>query len=144
MFKPIIIIMIILFTGCTINLPANKPQPPIEEKEVVVQETGGYEPWPEGEKVYWYARYFFTMAANPDIQRIMTPRDAYEIAKCTVDKYESEHSWEWFTMFLHDNRIIQPQIEQYVYQTTRECAVKQKAKSDSAKPIPTMDVRDTI
>ena len=93
MFKPIIIIMIILFTGCTINLPANKPQPPIEEKEVVVQETGGYEPWPEGEKVYWYARYFFTMAANPDIQRIMTPRDAYEIAKCTVDKYESEHSW---------------------------------------------------
>ena len=141
MFKPIIIIMIILFTGCTINLPANKPQPPIEEKEVVVQETGGYEPWPDGEKVYWYARYFFTMASNPNVQQLMTPRDAYEIAKCTVDKYESEHSWEWFIMFLHDNQIIQPQIEQYVYETTRECAVKQRAKSESAKST---DVSNTI
>ena len=136
----IIIIFSILFIGCTI--PIN--QPPIEEKKVVVQETGGYEPWPDGEKVYWYARYFFTMASNPNVQQLMTPRDAYEIAKCTVDKYESEHSWEWFTMFLHDNRLIQPQIEQYVYETTRDCAVKQKAKSESAKPIPTMDVRETI
>ncbi len=46
----IIIIFSILFIGCTI--PIN--QPPIEEKKVVVQETGGYEPWPDGEKVYWY------------------------------------------------------------------------------------------
>ena len=129
----IIIIFTILFTGCTI--PINQPQPPIEEKKVVAQETGGYEPWPEGEKVYWYARYFFTMAANPNVQQLMTPRDAYEIAKCTVDKYESEHSWEWFTMFLHDNRLIQPQIEQYVYETTRDCAVKQRAKSDVKKSI---------
>jgi hypothetical protein len=133
----IIIIFSILFIGCTI--PIN--QPPIEEKEVVVQETGGYEPWPEGEKVYWYARYFFTMASNPKVQLLMTPRDAYEISKCTVDKYESEHSWEWFTMFLHDNRIIQPQIEHYVYETTRACAVKQKAKSDVKKSI---SLEDTI
>ena len=133
----IIIIFSILFIGCTI--PIN--QPPIEEKKVVVQETGGYEPWPEGEKVYWYARYFFTMASNPKVQLLMTPRDAYEISKCTVDKYESEHSWEWFIMFLHDNRIIQPQIEHYVYETTRACAVKQKAKSDAKKSI---SLEDTI
>ncbi len=133
----IIIIFSILFIGCTI--PIN--QPSIEEKKVVVQETGGYEPWPEGEKVYWYARYFFTMASNPKVQLLMTPRDAYEISKCTVDKYESEHSWEWFIMFLHDNRIIQPQIEHYVYETTRACAVKQKAKSDAKKSI---SLEDTI
>ena len=125
----IIIIFTILFSGCTISIP--QPQPPIEEKKVVVQETGGYEPWPDGEKVYWYARYFFTMASNPKVQLLMTPRDAYEIAKCTVDKYESEHSWEWFTMFLHDNKIIQPQIAQYVYETTRVCAVKRKAETDA-------------
>ena len=128
----IIIIFTILFSGCTISIP--QPQPPIEEKKVVVQETGGYEPWPDGEKVYWYARYFFTMASNPKVQFLMTPRDAYEIAKCTVDKYESEHSWEWFTMFLHDNKIIQPQIAQYVYETTRVCAVKRKAETDAKTP----------
>jgi len=139
MFKIIILIMAMLIGGCTTQL-----QPPIEEKEVVVQETGGYEPWPEGEKVYWYARYFFTMAANLKVQQLMTPRDAYEIAKCTVDKYESEHSWEWFTMFLHDNRLIQPQIEQYVYETTRECAVKQRAKSESAKSTDVLDTNTMI
>ena len=128
----IIIIFTILFSGCTISIP--QPQPPIEEKKVVVQETGGNEPWPEGEKQYWYARYFLTMAQNPQVQLLMTPRDAYEIAKCTVDKYELEHSWEWFTMFLHDNKIIQPQIAQYVYETTRVCAVKRKAETDAKNP----------
>ena len=136
MFKIIILIMAMLIGGCTTQL-----QPPIEEKEVVVQETGGYEPWPEEEKIYWYARYFFTMAANPDVQRIMLPRDAYEIVVCTVSKYEEEHSWEWFTMFLHDHKIIQPQIEQYVYDTTRVCAVKQKAKTEAKKPI---ELKDSI
>ncbi len=139
MFKVIIFVMTILISGCTI--PTNQSQPPIEEKKVVVQETGGYEPWPEEEKIYWYARYFFTMAASPQVQQMIKPRDAFEIVKCTVDKYESEHSWEWFTFFLHDNQVIQPQIEQYVYDTTRECAIKQKAKTDAEKPL---DAKESI
>ena len=138
MFKVILFVMIILMGGC--NIPINQPQPPTEEKKVV-QETGGFEPWPEGEKQYWIARYFFTMAADPRVQQLMKPRDAYEIVVCTVNKYEEEHSWEWFTMFLHDNRILQPEIEQYVYDTTKICAVKQKAKTDAKKPL---DVKESI
>tara|TARA_B100000287_G_scaffold397279_1_gene413678 strand:+ start:155 stop:559 length:405 start_codon:yes stop_codon:yes gene_type:complete len=134
MFK-IILIMTLLIGGC--NISTNQLQPPIEEKEVVAK----HEPWPEGEKEYWIARYFFTMAADPRVQQIMLPRDAYEIVVCTVNKYEEEHSWEWFTMFLHDNRILQPEIEQYVYDTTRVCAVMQKAKTDAKKPL---DVKESI
>ena len=136
MFKVILFAMLIVIGGC--NIPATQVQPPIEEKKVV-QETGGYVPWPEGEKQYWIARYFFTMAANPQVQQMMLPRDAYEIVVCTVNKYEEEHSWEWFTMFLHDKQIIQPQIEQYVYDTTKVCALKQRAKNE--KPL---DVKDSI
>ncbi len=136
MFKIIILVMALLIGGCT-----NQLQPPIEEKKVVVQETGGYEPWPEGEKEYWIARYFFTMAADPRVQQIMLPRDAYEIVVCTVSKYEEEHSWEWFTMFLHDHKIIQPQIEQYVYDTTHTCAVKQRDKIEAAKLL---DAKESI
>ena len=140
MFKPIIIIMIILFTGCTINLPANHPQPITEEKKVVEQKK--HEPWPEGEKEYWYARYFFTMAGNPSVQQLMLPRAAYEIVKCTVDKYEEERSWKWFVANLHDQKILTPEVAKYVYDTTKFCADIERAKS--VKPIPTMDVRDTI
>jgi hypothetical protein len=128
MFK-IILIMTLLIGGC--NISTNQLQPPIEEKKVVAK----HEPWPEGEKEYWIARYFFIMAADPRVQQIMLPRDAYEIVVCTINKYEEEHSWEWFTMFLHDNPVLQPQIEQYVSDTTRVCAVKQKAKTDALKPI---------
>ena len=122
--------MALLIGGC--NIPVNQPQPPTEEKKFV-QETGGYEPWPEGEKEYWIARYFFTMAADPRVQQLMKPRDAYEIVVCTVNKYEQEHSWEWFSMFLRDKTVIQPEIEQYVYVTTKVCAVKQKQKTDAIK-----------
>ena len=125
--------MAILIGGCT-----NQLQPPIEEKKEVVAK---HEPWPEGEKEYWIARYFYTMAADPRVQQLMKPRDAYEIVVCTVNKYEEEHSWEWFTMFLHDNRILQPEIEQYVYDTTKVCAVMQKAKTDAKKPL---DVKESI
>ena len=125
MFKIIILVMALLIGGCT-----NQLQPPIEEKKAVVAK---HEPWPEGEKEYWIARYFFTMAADPRVQQIMLPRDAYEIVVCTVSKYEEEHSWDWFKMFLHDHQTIQPQIEQYVYDTTKACAVKQKAKTEAVK-----------
>ncbi len=133
MFNILILVMALLIGGCT-----NQLQPPIEEKKAVVAK---HEPWPEGEKEYWIARYFFTMAADPRVQQIMLPRDAYEIVVCTVSKYEEEHSWEWFTMFLHDHKIIQPQIEQYVYDTTHTCAVKQRDKIEAAKLL---DAKESI
>ena len=135
--KIIIFVMMIIISGCTI--PTNQPQPTIEKEKVVEQRK--HEPWPLEEKQYWYARYFFTMAQDINVQRLMLPRDAFEIVKCTVDKYEEEHSWDWFKMFLHDHQTIQPTTEQYVYDTTRKCALKQKAKTEAKKPL---ELKDSI
>ena len=135
--KIIIFVMMIIISGCTI--PTNQPQPTIEKEKVVEQRK--HEPWPLEEKQYWYARYFFTMAQDINVQKLMLPRDAFEIVKCTVDKYEEEHSWDWFKMFLHDHQTIQPTIEQYVYDTTRKCALKQKAKTEAKKPL---ELKDSI
>ena len=44
-------------------------------------------------------------------------------------------------MFLHDHQTIQPTIEQYVYDTTRKCAIKQKAKNEAKKPL---ELKDSI
>ena len=129
----IIIIFTILFSGCTISIP--QPQPPIEEKKVVVQETGGYEPWPDGEKVYWYARYFFTMASNPKVQLLMTPRDAYEIAKCTVDGFEKDYKYEKFVEEIGEKVVLPPHTSKYVYNLSFECSVevRRKIKSEFQK-----------
>jgi len=86
-------------------------------------------PWPQDGKEYWYARYFHTMASHPGIQRRIKPEDVFAIVKCTMKKYEEEHSWEWFRKNLADVQILTPENSQYVYVVTRACADKQKAKN---------------
>ena len=74
----IIIIFTILFIGCTINVAPTQEQ--AEEKvpaqiEMKQAEKKTHKPWPKGEKEYWYARYFFNMAVNPQIQLRLKPKD---------------------------------------------------------------------
>ena len=96
-------------------------------------------PWPQEEKEYWYARYFHSMASHPGIQRRIKPEDVFAIVKCTMTKYEEDHSWEWFRKNLADVQILTPENSQYVYVVTKFCADKQKSKV--TKPL---GVRDTI
>ena len=148
MIKSILVVMTIIFAGCTINIPSNQPQPPTEEKKVVAQiemkqdEKVKHKPWPQEEKEYWYARYFFTMAINPQIQQMMPPRSVFEIVKCSVTKYEEDYSWEWFLANLHDHRTIKPEVSKYVYDVTKVCADKQKLKDRLI--VPTVDIREAI
>ena len=132
----------ILFGGCTINMAPSQEQ--VEKKvpaqiEMKQAEQSKHAPWPQDGKEYWYARYFHTMASHPGIQRRIKPEDVFAIVKCTMNKYEEEHSWEWFRKNLADVQILTPENTQYVYVVTRACADKQKAKS--LKP---MGVRQTI
>ena len=92
-------------------------------------EQSKHAPWPQEGKEYWYARYFHTMASHPGIQRRIKPEDVFAIVKCTMNKYEEEHSWEWFRKNLADVQILTPENTQYVYVVTRACADKQKAKN---------------
>ena len=138
----LIIIFTILFTGCTINLAPSQEQ--VEKKvpaqiEMKQAQQSKHAPWPQEGKEYWYARYFFTMASNPDIQRMLKPEDVFAIVKCTMKIYEEDNSWEWFLSNMAEIKILTPKTNQYVYQTTKFCAAKQKAKNS-----PLQGVRDTI
>jgi len=132
----VIIIFTILFLGCTINMAPSQEQ--VEKKvpaqiEMKQAEQIRHEPWPQDEKEYWYARYFHTMASHPGIQQRIKPEDVFAIVKCTMNKYEEEHSWKWFRKNLADVQILTQENEQYVYTVTRACADKQKAKEP--KPL---------
>jgi hypothetical protein len=126
----IIIIFTILLAGCTINMGSS--QPPIEEKvaaQTEMRPTDEHKPWPQEGKEYWYARYFHTMASNPGIQRLLKPEDVFAIVKCTMAKYEEDYSYEWFLTNMANVQILTPKNNQYVYETTKFCADKQKAKN---------------
>ena len=132
----------ILFGGCTINMAPTQEQ--VEKKvpaqiEMKLTEQSKHAPWPQEGKEYWYARYFFTMASNPDIQRMLKPAEVFAIVKCTMKIYEEDNSWEWFLSNMAEIKILTPKTNQYVYQTTKFCAAKQKAKNS-----PLQGVRDTI
>ena len=138
----LIIIFTILFAGCTINLAPSQEQ--VEKKvpaqiEMKQAQQSKHAPWPQDGKEYWYARYFHTMANHPGIQQRIKPEDVFAIVKCTMKKYEEEHSWEWFRKNLADVQILTPENTQYVYTVTRSCADKQKAKNP-----PLQGVGDTI
>ena len=141
MYKLLMFVMI-LFGGCTINMAPTQEQ--VEKKvpaqiEMKQAEQSKHAPWPQDGKEYWYARYFHTMASHPGIQRRIKPEDVFAIVKCTMNKYEEEHSGEWFRKNLADVQILTPENTQYVYVVTRACADRQKAKT--LKP---MGVRQTI
>ena len=127
----IIIIFTILFTGCTINMAPSQEQ--VEKKvpaqiEIKQAEQVTHKPWPQEEKEYWYARYFHTMASHPGIQLRIKPEVVFAIVKCTMNKYEEDHSWEWFRKNLADVQILTQENTDYVYVVTRACADTEKAK----------------
>ena len=135
MYKSLMFVMI-LFGGCTINMAPSQEQ--VEKKvpaqiEMKQAEQSKHAPWPQDGKEYWYARYFHTMASHPGIQRRIKPEDVFAIVKCTMNKYEEDHSWEWFRKNLADVQILTPENTQYVYVVTRACADAQKAKT--LKPL---------
>ena len=118
--------------GCTINMaPSKQIQSQEEETEKVTasaKEAAQVDvPWPHEMKEYWYARYFATMAMNPDIQKMLLPSQVFEIVKCSVDQYEKDHDWKWFQENLGDNLIITKEASQYVYLVTKKCADITKA-----------------
>ena len=123
--------MILIISGCTIHM--TPPQEQVEKKvpaqiEMKQAEQIKHKPWPQDEKEYWYARYFHTMASHPGIQQRIRPEVVFAIVKCTMNKYEEDHSWEWFRKNLADVQILTQKNTDYVYVVTRACADTEKAK----------------
>ena len=128
----IIIIFTILFVGCTVNFGQTKPE---KEIKTEVVETKKLKPWPHVDKEYWYAKYFLNMAMNPDVQRMMTPRQVFTVVKCTVDGFERDYEYEQFLKVIGDNRILPPQINKYIYNLSYLCSqeVQRKGREEQSK-----------
>jgi len=128
----IIIIFTILFVGCTVNFEQTKPE---KEIKTEVTETKKLKSWPHVEKEYWYAKYFLTMAINPNVQRMLTPRQVFEVVKCTVDGFEKDYEYEQFLKEIGDNMVLTPHISKYIYDLSFMCSkeVQRKAAEEQDK-----------
>ena len=134
----IIIIFTILFVGCTVNFEQTKPE---KEIKTEVTETKKLKSWPHVEKEYWYAKYFLTMAINPNVQRMLTPRQVFEVVKCTVDGFEKDYEYEQFLKEIGDNMVLTPHISKYIYDLSFMCSkeVQRKMKDDQSKTPLTLE-----
>ena len=70
------------------------------------------------------------MAMNPDVQRMLSPRQVFEVVKCTVDGFEKDYEFERFLKEIGLNKTLTPQLNKYVYDLSYGCSleVKRKAK----------------
>ena len=131
----IIIIFTILFVVCTVNFGQTKPE---KEIKTEVVETKKLKPWPHVEKEYWYAKYFLSMAMNPDVQRMLHPRQVFEVVKCTVDEFEKDYEYERFVKEIGANLRLPPHLSKYIYDISFECSLEIKRKAteeQSKKPL---------
>ena len=129
----IIIIFITIFGGCTINFGPTQPEKEIKtEVTETKKETlkPKLKPWPYGEKEYWYAKYFLSMAMNPDVQRMLTPRQVFEVVRCTVDGFEKDYEYEQFVKVIGENLRLPPHLSKYIYDLSFECSLEVKRKAE--------------
>ena len=134
----IIIIFTIIFGGCTINFGPTQPE---KEIKTEITETKKLKPWPHVEKEYWYAKYFLSMAMNTDVQRMLSPRQVFEVVKCTVDGFEKDYEYERFVKEIGGNLRLPPHISKYIYDLSFECSleVKRKATEKQSKEPLTLE-----
>ena len=137
----IIIIFTIIFGGCTINFGPTQPEREIKtevtetKKEVTETKKETHKPWPHVKKEYWYAKYFLSMAMNPNVQRMLTPEQVFDVVKCTVDGFEKDYTFEQFLKEIGRNMNLTPQLSKYVYELSFRCSqeVKRKAKKEQGE-----------
>ena len=143
----IIIIFTIIFTGCTVNFGKTAPEKEIKtEVTETKKETlkPKLKPWPHVEKEYWYAKYFLSMAMNPNVQRVMTARQVFSVVKCTVDGFEKDYEYEQFVKVIGGNMVLPPHISKYIYDLSFECSLEVKRKIKEEQSKKPLTLKDTI
>ena len=119
----------LIFGGCTVNFGQTKPKKEIET-EVTETKKETPKPWPHVEKEYWYAKYFLSMAMNPDVQRMLTPRQVFEVVRCTVDGFEKDYEYGRFVKEIGENLRLPPHLSKYIYDLSFECSLEVKRKAE--------------
>ena len=135
----IIIIFTIIFGGWTVNFGQTKSEREIKT-EVTESKKEKHKPWPHEKKEFWYAKYFLTMALNPQVQMMLTPEQVFDVVKCTVDGFEKDYKFEQFLKEIGENLKLSPQLTKYVYDISYKCSqkLKRKVKKEQIKKPPTV------
>ena len=139
----IIIIFTIIFGGCTINFGPTQPEKEIKT-EVTETKKETLKPWPHVEKEYWYAKYFLSMAMNPDVQRMLSPRQVFEVVKCTVDGFEKDYEYERFVKEIGANLRLPPHLSKYIYDLSFECSLEVKRKAAEEQSKKPLTLKDSV
>ena len=141
----IVIIFTIIFGGCTINFGPTQPEKEIKtEITETKKETLKLKPWPHVEKEYWYAKYFLSMAMNPDVQRMLSPRQVFAVVKCTVDGFEKDYEYEQFVKVIGGNMVLPPHISKYIYDLSFECSLEVKRKAAEEQSKKPLTLKDSV
>ena len=141
----IIIVTTIIFGGCTINFGPTQPEKEIKtEITETKKETLNLKQWPHVEKEYWYAKYFLSMAMNPDVQRMLSPRQVFAVVKCTVDGFEKDYEYEQFVKVIGANMALPPQIHKYIYDLSFECSLEVKRKAAEEQSKKPLTLKDSV
>ena len=128
----IVMFSILCLSGCVIQQIE-----PVKKEEIVESKEPEFVPWPLEKKEYWYAKYFLTMAMNPNVQRMLTPETVFEIVRCTVDQMEKDYKYEKFLTDIGDKLVLPNHISQYIYEVSFACSkiVQNKMGNKITPPI---------
>ena len=139
----IVIIFVIIFGGCTINFGPTQPEKEIKT-EVTETKKETLKPWPHVEKEYWYAKYFLSMAMNTNVQRMLTPRQVFEVVRCTVDGFEKDYEYEQFVKEIGGNLRLPPHLTKYIYDLSFECSLEVKRKAAEEQSKKPLTLKDSV
>ena len=120
----IVITFTILFGGCTVNFGETKPEKIVKVEEVKPKL------WPLKKKQFWYAKYFLSMAINPNVQKMLTPEMVFDVVTCTVDVFEKDYDYEAFTREIGSRMNLPPEISRYIYDVSLACSQKVQTQYD--------------
>ena len=143
----IIIIFTIIFGGCTITFGPTQPEKEIKtEVTETKKETlkPKHKPWPHLDKEYWYAKYFLSMAMNTNVQRMLTPRQVFEVVRCTVDGFEIDYEYERFVSEIGANLRLPPHLSKYIYDISFECSLEVKRKAAEEQSKKPLSLKDSV
>ena len=78
------------------------------------------------------------MAMNPNVQKMLTPRQVFDVVRCTVDGFEKDYKYEQFLEEIGENLRLPPHTSKYVYDLSFECSVEVRRKAEkkqNEKPL---------
>ena len=84
------------------------------------------------------------MAINPDVQRMLTPRQVFEVVRCTVDGFEKDYDYEHFVKEIGGKVVLPPHISKYIYDLSLECSIEVKRKAAEEERKKPLTLKDSV